>query len=85
MTEFSTEDQPAMRDDAVIGAADQYPRLRTFRERYPEIVIGTLGRGGPWQARIPEECGETVVTRYTLRDLLNRLEELTGGGPHVKP
>jgi hypothetical protein len=67
-----------MRDDAVVGAADQYPRLQAFRERHPEIVIGTLGRGGPWQARIPEDHGETVVTRYTLRDLLDRLDELTG-------
>jgi hypothetical protein len=28
------------------------------------------------QARIPEPHGETVITRYTLRELLDRLDEL---------
>ncbi|HEU5392954.1 MAG TPA: hypothetical protein VFV73_44425 [Streptosporangiaceae bacterium] len=30
------------------------------------------------QARLPEPDGETVTTRYTLRELLDRLDELTG-------
>lgn len=29
------------------------------------------------QARIPEENGETVITRYTLRELLDSLDEIT--------
>jgi hypothetical protein len=58
------------------GEPDQVPRLRAFRERYPQAVIGTLGPASAWQARIPEENGETVVTRYLLSDLLDRLEEI---------
>ena len=34
---------------------------------------------GTWQARIPEPDGETVITRYTLRELLDKLDELTTG------
>jgi hypothetical protein len=36
------------------------------------------GRGW-WQAVIPEPAGERVITRYTLGQLLDRLDELTGG------
>lgn len=36
------------------------------------------GEFGTWQARIPEAAGETVTTRHTLRELLDRLDELTG-------
>ena len=36
------------------------------------------GRGW-WQAVIPATNGEQVITRYTLGQLLNNLEELTGG------
>ena len=42
------------------------------------LIIGA-GGFGTWQARIPEPDGETVTVRYTLRELLNRLAELTGG------
>jgi hypothetical protein len=45
------------------------------------VVVGA-GEGW-WQARIPEPNGEIVTTRYTLRALLDRLDELlrenTGG------
>lgn len=37
------------------------------------------GRGW-WQAVIPEANGEQVITRYTLHELLDKLDELTGGG-----
>jgi hypothetical protein len=38
-----------------------------------------VGAGpGFWQAVIPEADGERVVTRYTLRQLLDKLDELTG-------
>ena len=40
------------------------------------MIIGT-GEFGTWEARIPEPTGETVMTRYTLRELLDRLDELT--------
>jgi hypothetical protein len=36
------------------------------------------GRGW-WQAVIPEPNGEQVIIRYTLGQLLDRLDELIGG------
>jgi hypothetical protein len=30
-----------------------------------------------WQAHIPEPDGERIISRYTLRELLNKLDELT--------
>ncbi len=32
-----------------------------------------------WRAIIPEASGETVVVRHTLCELVDRLDELTGG------
>lgn len=56
---------------------DQAPRLRAFRAAHPDVIIGP-GGFGTWQARIPAPNGETVATRYTMRELLDRLDELTG-------
>jgi hypothetical protein len=73
---------PGLRGDGARGvrgmAVDQVVRLHAFRERYPHVVIGTLGLGGAWQGRVPEENGEIVVTRYELRDLLDKLIDLLG-------
>ena len=52
-------------------------RLQAFRAAHPEVIIGD-GGFGVWQARIPETNGETVISRYTLRGLLDKLGELTG-------
>jgi hypothetical protein len=57
---------------------DQVLRLRRFRESHPGVIIGD-GGFGTWRARIPEPDGETVITRYTLRELLDKLGELTSG------
>ena len=54
---------------------DQLWRLAEFRARHPEVIIGTLGFGAIWQARITQPAGETVFTRYLLRNLLDRLDE----------
>jgi hypothetical protein len=67
------------------GETDQLYRLERFRDEHPDVIIGD-GGFGVWQARIPEENGETVTNRHTLRELLDRLDELTGrhgqpGGP----
>ena len=59
---------------------DQVPRLLAFRDAHPDVIIGS-GGFGTWQARIPEENGETVTSRHTLRELLDRLDELTGQRP----
>ena len=57
---------------------DQVLRLGRFREEHPDVIIGD-GGFGTWQARIPEPDGETVITRYTLRELLDKLGELIAG------
>lgn len=57
-------------------AVDQVVRLRAFKAEHPEVIVGALGLGGPWQARIPGENGENVITRYELRDLLDILIEM---------
>jgi hypothetical protein len=67
---------------AALGIApdepDQVLRLGRFREEHPDVIIGD-GGFGTWQARIPELDGETVITRYTLRELLDKLGELMAG------
>ncbi|MGH3259118.1 MAG: hypothetical protein ACRDOU_27595 [Streptosporangiaceae bacterium] len=62
---------------------DQILRLNRFRTEHPGIAIGA-GYGW-WQARVPEPKGETVITRYTLRALLDKLDDLTGGQPSDNP
>jgi hypothetical protein len=57
---------------------DQVLRLGRFREEHPDVIIGD-GGFGTWQARIPELDGETIITRYILRELLDKLDELTTG------
>jgi hypothetical protein len=57
---------------------DQVPRLLEFRAAHPGVIIGD-GGFGTLQARIPTPSGEIVATRYTLRELLDRLDELTAG------
>ena len=61
----------------------QVLRLQVFRAAHPEVIIGD-GGFGVWQARIPEPNGEHVISRYTLRELLDKLGELTGGH-HSQP
>jgi hypothetical protein len=67
---------------AALGLApdepDQVTRLQRYRAAHPGVIIGA-GGFDTWQARIPEPAGETVTVRHTLRELLNRLDELTGG------
>jgi hypothetical protein len=57
---------------------DQVLRLGRFREEHPDVIIGD-GGFGTWQARIPELDGETIITRYILRELPDKLDELTTG------
>jgi len=59
-----------------LGEPGQLLRLTQFRAAHPDVIVGD-GGFGTLQARIPEPDGETVVTRYTLRELLDRLDELT--------
>ena len=50
-------------------------RLRQIRKEHLDVLVGG-GGFGTWQAIIPEENGETVITRYTLRELLDKLGEI---------
>lgn len=59
-----------------LGEPDQLVRLARFRAAHPEVIIGD-GGFGTVQALLPEPDGETVITRYTLGELLDRLDELT--------
>jgi hypothetical protein len=61
---------------ALAAEPDQAHRLRAFRAQNPQVVIGTLGITGAWQATIPQHNGEIVMTRYVLRDLLDKLDEV---------
>lgn len=61
----------------VVPALDyeQMVRLAGFRAAHPDVIVGDLGFDW-WQGRIREDGGETVVTRRTLPELLDRLEVL---------
>lgn len=52
-------------------------RLQAFRAAHPEVIIGD-GGFGVWQARIPEPDGEWIISRYMLRELLDKLDGLIG-------
>lgn len=54
---------------------DQVVRMAKYKAAHPKVIIGD-GGFGTVQARIPEPDGETVITRYTLRELLDKLGEL---------
>ena len=56
---------------------DQVVRLARFRAAHPDVDVAA-GEFGTWQARIPEEKGETIITRHLLGELLDRLGEVTG-------
>jgi hypothetical protein len=58
---------------------DQVLRLDRFRQAYPAVVVGA--GNGWWQAVIPAPDGEIVATRYTLRALLDKLDELLNANP----
>ena len=61
---------------------DQVLRLDRFRRDHPAVVVGA-GKGW-WQAVIPASDGEIVTTRYTLRALLDKLDELLDANPRHK-
>ena len=59
-----------------LHAKRSFPSIERFREAHPGVAVGA-GYGW-WQGRIPEQNGETVITRYTLKALLDKLDELMG-------
>lgn len=52
-------------------------RLERFQREHPGIEIHP-GLGF-WQAIIPEDTGSTIITRYTLTALLDRLDVIVNG------
>ncbi len=69
---------PQPRLHIVPDESDQVPRLNQFRQDHPGVVINP-DQFQTWRAIIPEASGETVVVRHTLRELLDKLDDLTGG------
>jgi hypothetical protein len=59
----------------VLDGPAELQRLGQIRAEHPDVLVGG-GGFGTWQAVIPEENGETVITRYTLRELLDKLGEI---------
>lgn len=55
---------------------DQVLRLDQYRRDHPGVAINA-GLGF-WQAQIPQHNGEMIITRYQLRELLDKLDTLTG-------
>ena len=53
---------------------DQVPRRAAYEAGHPNVEIIYLG--AYWQAIIREESGQTIITRYDLRSLLDKLESL---------
>ncbi len=53
---------------------DQVPRRLAYEAAHPKVEIIYLGPC--WQAIIREEAGQTVITRYDLKGLLDKLEAL---------
>jgi hypothetical protein len=60
------------RPEFVLDGPDELGRLRQFRAAHPDVLIGD-GGFGTWQAIVRDVNGETVITRYALRELLDRL------------
>ena len=48
-------------------------RLKRFRAAHPDVAIVAHGY---WQAVIPEANGETIITRWDLGELLDKLGDL---------
>lgn len=55
---------------------DQVLRLNQYRRDHPGVAINA--GLGYWQAQIPQRNGEQIITRYQLRDLLDKLDSLPG-------
>jgi len=68
----STPSRPVLR--IVRDEPDQEARLSRFFEQHPDVTF-TKGYGW-WQACLPEPNGETIITRWTMRELLDVLDKL---------
>jgi hypothetical protein len=62
---------------------DQVLRLNRFRAEHPGIAIHA--GVAYWQAVVTQRAGESVITRYLLKELLDKLDALTGHPGCRKP
>jgi hypothetical protein len=53
---------------------DQVPRRLEYEKTHPDVQIRYLRPA--WQAVVREDDGETVITRYDLKSLLDKLESM---------
>ena len=53
---------------------DQVPRREAYEAGHPNVEIFYLGPY--WQAIIRKEAGQTIITLYNLKGLLDKLEAL---------
>ena len=53
---------------------DQVPRRAAYEAAHPEVEIIYLGPY--WQGIVREGDGQTIVTRHSLKGLLDKLESL---------
>ena len=53
---------------------DQVPRRQAYEAGHPDVEI--TYHGPYWKAVITEGTGQTTVTRYELKDVLDKLEAL---------
>ena len=68
-----------------LGYIDQVPRWQVYEAAHPNVTIRPRSHAAYWEAIIEELDGETAVYRYTLRELLDRLESLAAAGPAGPP
>ncbi len=84
MSDDATGPAPSMRTIGGPAAAGREPgqweRMVAFRAAHPGVLVGG-GDFGTWQALIPEANGETILVRYSLRELLDKLDEVLGEAP----
>jgi hypothetical protein len=57
---------------------DQVPRRQAYEAAHPEVQI--TYHGLYWRAVVNEPAGRTVISRYELKDLLDKLEALDRSG-----
>ena len=65
----------------VHGDPDQVTRREALERAHPEVSTAYDHDHGYWRGIIREPCGETSAVRYSLHELLDRLEQLLGEPP----
>ena len=75
---------PDVQPGLFLVPGDDDLRLARFRRAHPGITIRP-GQFGTWEALAPEVAGEGVIVRHTLRELLDKMDEVLSGDPGDDP